>query len=58
MEEVKNEIAVNYGFKDWQDLWVNGDITLNIIDDLMLLFGIRSIVESCRNEIELANKTK
>lgn len=37
--KVKDAIAANYGYLDFADLWINGDITQEIIDDLMELYG-------------------
>lgn len=40
--EAQNAVAVQYGFKDWSDLWINGDLTPAIIEDLMEVYGGRT----------------
>ena len=53
MEQIKNEVAVKYNFKDFGDLWLNGDITQNIIDELLAAYG-----RVCREEgFQLGVKT-
>lgn len=53
MEQIKNEVAVKYGFKDWDSLLWDGDITQNIIDELLANYG-----RVCREEgFQLGVKT-
>lgn len=59
--EVRNEIAVKHGYKDFNDLWWNGDITLELIEDMMLGYGLakeRQTVDLQNRLINLSNIDK
>ena len=35
----QNAVAKDHGFKDWNDLFWNGDITQTMIDDVLEKYG-------------------
>lgn len=34
-----NTVAIKHGYKDWNDLWWRGDITVDIMEDALETYG-------------------
>ena len=56
--EVRNEIAIKHGYKDFNDFWWNGDFTLDHLEEFMLLYGSRCVIERAKKDVEMIIRTK
>lgn len=50
-----NQIALKNGFKDWNDLWWRGDITVDIMEDVLDTYGKIKHAEGMLAGVKLAD---